>query len=118
MAAKPIEIGDEITLTVKGRVTNSDLSGTPDAMAVRVFRPDRPGVPRVLIDVVVEPQSVVSFNIDSKYKPGLHRDASGNLWMRQEDGWHRIIIDDNPLSGQNDRPFTPPTPERIEALPA
>ena len=110
MAPRPIEIGDEVTLTIRGKVVDADLAGTPDAFHLTADRPAGSDLAPIRIDVVLESSPEFHFNVKSRYSDGVHKDEQGRLWMRMPDGWHPISIDTAPTVGPANRPFTPPSP--------
>jgi hypothetical protein len=119
MATTPIEVGDNVTLTIKGKVVPAELGGSHASTVVRINRPGEwdgtkgMRVGGVTVDVVLEHAATVDVEIVSRFKNGVWCDAEGAFWMRRPDGWHAMIIAGESTTGQYGRPFTPAAVSRL-----
>lgn len=97
--AAVFEEGDEVTVTIKGKITDSRKSGTPQALTIRA---NRPGVtyasaPAIKVDLVLDTDATVTYEVKSVHKNGVHIDAEGNYWMRKPGGWHKMSVAAEPM---------------------
>jgi hypothetical protein len=119
MGTTPLEMGDSVTLTVKGKVVDPQLGGSHAATTVKVKRPGvwdtskGMRVDGVTVDIVLEQAATVDVDVVSRFKPGVWCDRNGAYWMRRPDGWHAITIAGEPTEGILGRPFTPPAVARL-----
>lgn len=111
-----LEEGDEITVIIKGKITDAAKAGTADALTIKANQPGRGygAAPAIRVDLVLTPDSKVTYEVKSKHKNGVHIDADGNYWMRKPDGWHRMTVAVTPArSSFGNQPVTPRNVQRL-----
>jgi hypothetical protein len=92
--AAVFEEGDEVTVVIKGKITDSKKAGTADALTIRATRPGRSygSAPAIKVDLVLDTDAKVTYEVVSVHKNGVHIDAEGNYWMRKPGGWHKMTV--------------------------
>jgi hypothetical protein len=96
--------------------TDSRKAGTAEALTIKATRPGRSygSAPAVKVDLVLDADSVITYDVVSVHKNGVHIDADGTYWMRKPGGWHKMTVAVNPtttsFSGQ------PVTPRQVQRL--
>jgi hypothetical protein len=95
------EPGDEIIVTVKGKVASPsdyrpvivgvhrDAPYAPDAYSRYGVPPSPPGFD---LGFSLDTNATVTWEHKSQHKNGVHIDADGQYWMRRPDGWHQMFI--------------------------
>lgn len=114
-----VDLGDKVTLTIKGTVVDPNLAGTSQATHVRIDRASSinsflPGLPSMHIDVILDKDAEVTTEVTSRFKNGVHIDTEGRYWMRRPDGWHKMMIHNEPAADIMGRPYSPSDPQRLK----
>jgi hypothetical protein len=114
--AAVFEEGDEVTVVIKGKITESAKAGTAQALTVRATRPGLAygSAPAIKIDLIMDTDATVTYDVKSAHKNGVHIDADGNYWMRKPSGWHRMSIAAEPARTSFGN--TPVRPRSVQRL--
>lgn len=106
-----MEHGDEVTLTIKGKLNDHGLTNVEITKTGLGWLPDdlyfdRPGSNAQRITLGFNSDAKIAVVVKSQYHNGVHIDANGRYWMRRPDGWHPMRIAGDP-SGHSPNPCLP-----------
>ena len=110
--------GDEITVTVKGMVL-APGDENPRGTSVKIYRPGYAfggGPGRVNVQLVLDENAEVTYDVVSQFDNGVHRDANGRYWMRKAGGWYEMKVTDSPVPPVvGAEVFVPPEVRKLKA---
>ena len=113
--------GDTVILTIKGKVADPAVANTPLGTVVRAFRPHDgsaysfTGAPSAIrVDLVLDHEATVEYEIVSKFKNGIWIDDRGRYWMRRPDGWHEMTVKPAAVPSILGTQFAPPGVQRLQ----
>ena len=114
--ATVFEEGDDVTVVIKGKITDSRKANTAEALTIRANRPGRSlgSAPAIKVDLVLDADSTVTYEVKSVHKNGVHIDADGTYWMRKPGGWHKMTVSATPTTTTFGG--LPVTPRQVQRL--
>lgn len=109
--------GDTLTLTLQGKIVEPGKANTPAGTTLKIYRPARSPLftsESLRVDLVLDADATVTYEIQPRWKNGVHIDGNGRYWMRRPDGWHEMSIAPNAVPNIiRGSQYTPPNVQRL-----